>query len=87
MKKINFIAFLEKFLNNGWRKVSLIKEWEKKESYNELPKPGYYHLFTKDNKIEYDYYYSGDISADGYIQRNVIYFMEVKRKKIKNQKY
>ena len=87
MKKINFIAIIEKLLNNGWRKVSLVKDFEKTNSYNQLPKPGYYHLFTKNNEIEYQYYYSGDISADGYVQRHITHFIFLKMKPIKKPKF
>ena len=60
--------------NNGWRSISSIKEEEKQQSFNSLPKTNDYYDIIVNGEVEYRYYYSGCISSDGWVKRNVTHF-------------
>jgi len=61
-------------LNNGWRRISSLKDNEKEASYFQLPKQYYEYDIIVEGEIIYRYYYGGSISDDGYVKVNVTHF-------------
>lgn len=74
-------AVVHRLFNNGWRKVSSIKSFEKEHSFYQLPKPGVYDIIVK-GEIIYRHWYGGSISDDRYIEYNVTHFRNSKPHKL-----
>lgn len=72
---------IHKLFNNGWRKIETVKDFEKVYSFETLPKGSYFDIIV-DGKIEYNWYYSGNISSDRYVSNNVTHFRKSKRHKL-----
>ena len=70
--------------NNGWRRLDSIKDSEKRNSFNALPEENEYYDIVYDKKIEYRYYYSGNISSDAWVENNVSHFRLSKNYKLPN---
>lgn len=70
-----------KYLNNGWRCMSTIKDFEKNESFNRFPGVGRYDIII-DGEIIYDFWYGGNISDDAYVENKVTHFIKYKRYKL-----
>lgn len=69
---------IHRLFNNGWRKIETVKDFEKVYSFETLPKGCYFDIVV-DGKIEYNWYYSGNISSDRYVSQNVTHFRKSKR--------
>ncbi len=74
-------AVIHRLFNNGWRRVSSIKDFEKEHSFYQLPKPDEYDIIV-DGKIIYRHWYGGSISDDRYIECNVTHFRKSKYHKL-----
>lgn len=73
---------ISRIFNNGWRRLDGIKDYEKEQSFNALPKTNEYYDLVCDGKIKYNHYYGGCISSDGWIENNVTHFRLSKRYKL-----
>ena len=75
-------AVISCIFNNGWRRYDSIKDYEKQQSFNALPKTNRYYDIVVNGEIQYNYYYGGCISSDSWVDRNVTHFRESKRYKL-----
>jgi len=83
LKKPFFInAVISSIFNNGWRRLDSIKDYEKQQSLNTLPKVNKYYDIVVKGEIEYRHYYSGNISSDAWVKNNVTHFRISKRYKL-----
>lgn len=83
-KKWQFLktAVISSIFNNGWRKLNSVKDFEKDNSFNELPKTNRYYDIVVGCKIQYRYYYSGCISSDRFVENEVTHFRLSKQYKL-----
>ena len=75
-------AVISCIFNNGWKRYDSIKDIEKQQPFNALPKTNRYYDIVVDGEIQYNYYYSGCISSDSWVDRNVTHFRKSKRYKL-----
>lgn len=80
-KLYSIYVVIHRLFNNGWRKIDTVKDFEKVYSFETLPKGCYFDILVN-GKIEYNWYYSGNISSDRYVSQNVTHFRKSKRHKL-----
>ena len=70
----DYAKYYHNELGGEWKKVSDLKDEEKENSYNKLPKTNEVYDIVVKNEILYQYYYNGNISDDSYVRNHVTHY-------------
>lgn len=70
----DYAKYFHNELGGEWEKASDLKDEEKENCYNKLPKTNEFYDIVVKGEILYQYYYNGNISDDAYVKNHVTHY-------------